>query len=348
MHPLPVFLVCLAPVLTFGQISKEITLTLVEEEGFNEVKIDLDVSAIGDSDDTSDLSGTMTVRVNIFPGLTTTNELTVLSADIEGSDVELSAGNFLASYEFGGKDLGFSAFTTSPPGIADLATGEFEASQHEVTVNQGSLNGSASTLLTGTEAVDYDFREDNFTGQGEGTGTVTITQGRIEGRKFYFDVSVELPTNIEQTIEVEGAPVDADVKIGGTLKATGETFIEIPDYATWAAKSGIEAASGNEFDITPSNPNFILFALGFDRETAPQQLFKFSTAGATLEVNEILAAGAIEIQWSNDLITWDLVPETSMVNGKNTFNFGDSLSEEITVSKVGTKKFLRISPVTPG
>lgn len=347
MHFIPVFLACLTPVLAFGQVSKQLTLTLVEEAGFNKVKIDLDVSGIGASDDTSDLSGTMTVKVNIFPGLTTTDELTVLSADIEGSDVELSAGNFLASYEFVGEDLGFSAFTTAPPGIVDFANGEFDASQHEVTVNQGTLSGSASTILTGTEAVDYDFNEDNFTGQGAGTGTVTITPGRIEGQKFYFSIAVELPTNIEQTIEVEGAPVDADVKIEGTLKATGETFIEIPDYATWAAGTGVEAASGNEFDITPSTPNFILFTLGFDRETAPQQIFDFSSAGATLKVNEILAAGAIEIQWSDDLTTWDRVPESAMQSGSSLISFGDSLSEAITVSNVAAKRYLRISPVTP-
>ncbi len=347
MAKFPIFLLCLSAFPVWGQISKEVTLTLVEEAGFNDFKIDLSTN-IGDSDDNTELSGTMVAKINLFPAEITTDEFTILSADVEGSDIELSGGGFAANYDFTGEDLGFSAITSTPPGTVDFTTGEFDASQHEVTINQGMLSGRAGSLITGYQDVEFDFSVDNFTGQGDGTGTVTITQGRVEDRKFYFDISVELPTSIDQVVPIDIPLITAEIKVEGTVKAVGETFIEIPDYATWATDTNVAVATTSEdnFDLTPSNPNFILFALGFDRESAPTQLFDFSPSGATLKVNGIFAAGGIEIQWSDDLDTWDRVPDASMVNGKSSFDFGDPISDIITVSKVGMKKFLRVSTVT--
>jgi hypothetical protein len=335
---------CTIPVATFGQVANRAVLTLVDEAGFNEVDIGLDVSGIGSSNDTSDLSGTIEVQLNISPATVTSNEMTILSADVSGTDVTLDASLpfGLASYSFESKDLGFTAFTPEAPGIVDPLTGEFDASQHELTVNRGTLKGEASTLLTGDlDVPDFDFATDNFIGNGEGTGTVSISSGRIEGRKLYFNVTLEFPAVIEQAIE--DLPVDADVKIEGTLKATGETFIEYPDYADWASEVGVGASSQFEFDLSPNTPNEILFSLGFDETNFPEQLFDFTSAGATLKNGQDIALGDVEIQWSNDLITWTRVPLASMTSGSSVISFGDPLTEATVVGPNGTRKYLRVA-----
>ena len=335
----------------WGQVSREMTLNLVEEAGFNEITIDLRTD-IGNARDVSAVSGTMVARVNLFPEsrVLRTDEFTVLSADIAGSDITLAGGNFLAAYDFTGVGLGFSAMTTTPPGRVDLESGEFEASQHEVTMNEGRLSGRAGSIITGFEEVDFDFSEEGFTGQGKGRGTVTIVRGRIEGRRVFFQVSIELPAEIDQEIQLEDAPITASIRAEGHVKARGETFIEVPDFASWAEREGVllgRDSAGREggFDMAPASPNFILFALGFDRESVPEQLFRFSPRGVTLEVGAGLAAGDFEIQWSDDLSGWERVPETAMLNGQSAFRFGDSLSEEITVRAEERRKFLRVAVV---
>ncbi len=331
------------PIFSFGQIANRAVLTLVDEAGANEVDIDLDVSNIGSSNDTSDLSGTIEVQLNISPVTATTDEMTILSADVNGTDVTLDAGGFLANYSFQSKNLGFTAFTPQAPGIVNPSNGEFDASQHELTANRGTLEGEAYTLLTGSlDIPDFNFATDNFVGNGEGTGSVAITPGRIEGRKLYFNVTLEFPALIEQPIESEDLPVDANVKIEGTLKAVGETFIEFPDYTDWASEVGVGATSRNEFDLSPNTPNGILFSLGFDETNSPDQLFDFSSAGATLKIGQDVALGAVEIQWSDDLITWTRVPRADMTSGSSVISFGDPLTEATVVGPDGTRKYLRV------
>ena len=331
------------PVTSFGQVANQAVLTLVDETGLNEVDIDLTVSGFGSSNDTSDLSGTIEVQLNLSPATGNTDEMTILSADVTGTDVTLDSGNFLASYSFESKDLGFTAFTPVAPGIVDPSNGEFDSSQHELTVNRGILEGEARSILTGSlDIPDFNFAEVNFDGSGDGIGSVSITPGRIEGRKLYFNVTLVYPTLIDQPIESEDLPVDASVKIEGTLKATGETFIEFPDYPDWASDAGVGAASQNEFSLSPSTPNIILFSLGFDETNSPEQLFDFTSAGATLKIGQDIALGGVEIQWSEDLITWSRVPQVSMVSGSSLISFGDPLTEAPTINMDITRKYLRV------
>jgi len=69
----------------FGQTANQATLTLVTEDGFNEANIELNVDLIGSSNDTSELSGTIEVQLNILPGQNAVDELSILSADVNGS-----------------------------------------------------------------------------------------------------------------------------------------------------------------------------------------------------------------------------------------------------------------------
>lgn len=331
-------LACLLPLAATGQIIKQATLTLVDENGFNEVDIDLDVAIAGASDDTSSLTGTVEVQVNVTPDLSSTSELTILSADVSGSDISLSRSFLFTSlYSLRGENLRFSAETTSPPGLVDVTNGEFDASQHEITVDQGTFSGSA----VGTDNIEFNFNDDPFVGQGAGTGTVLITPGRIEDRKLYFDITVELPALIDETIDEAG--VEADIEIQGTIKATGESFIELLDYPTWATQNGLASNSQSDFNLNLATPNQFLFALGLDQETLPSQLFTVSPAGVALATAGDHALGDFEIQWSQDLDNWETVPPASMISGSSSIAFGDPFTNPPIVALSETFRYLRLA-----
>jgi hypothetical protein len=126
------------------------------------------------------------------------------------------------------------------------------------------------------------------------------------------------------------------------MKAVGETFIEVADYARWAAQQGFPSQSEDKFQLWPSASNYHYFALGFNRATAPDQLFDFSQAGATLKTGAEFAFGSLEIQWSEDLETWSRVPAAAMASGSSAITYLDSLTIPPIIKMDRAKRYLRI------
>lgn len=348
--PLPLLYFGLGSLLA-GQSPNEATLTFVDREDANQIEIKLNVSNFGASEDTTTVSGTMEVRVNLSAATATTDEFTILSAEARGSDLELAARSGLfARYDLTGEDLALTITTPDPPGVVDPATGEFDAAQYEVTTTGGSIRGTADSLLTEPQDVDFDLSSDPFSGSAEGTGTITVTPGHLEGRRLYFDLHVRLPVEFSDIIPVPDSPLplDAEFSLVGNLEATGETFLEFPDYSQWAQASRLGAESQNALDLNPSVPNFFYYALGFERPTAPANLFQFSAGRATLKIGEEIALDDLEIQWSDDLATWERVPQSEMIAGSSLLAFGDPLAPPPAIDLADSnKKYLRLARPKP-
>lgn len=345
------FLPGLTPLL-WAQSPNEATLTFVDEPGKNEIGIDLDVSLIGESDAVSTVTGTMEVRVNISPVTETTSEFTILSAEAAASDVNLSARRiFVGNYNLDAEGITFDLSTPEAPGVVDPETGEFDASQFEATTTGGTVGGTATTIATGeVEIPEVALDDPPFTGTVEETGTLIVTPGRVEGRRFYYDLTVRLPVGFGETVPIPDLPINVDVEftLGGELEATGETYLEFPDYQGWALESGLEPGSEDDADLHGSTPNYFFYALGFEAENAPADLFSFGPGGALLLTDGEIALDDFEIQWSDDLITWTRVPESGMVSGESRYTFRDSFMDPPTVSMTAGKKYLRlVRPAAP-
>lgn len=329
-----------------AQTANEATLTFVVEDEINELDIDLDVSLIGASNATSKVTGTMKVRVNIDPATATTNELTILSAEAAASDVELSRRNFFTGrYDLDAQDITFTVTTPEEPGVVDPATGEFDASQYEASTTGGTVSGTASSPLSGDiEVPEVSLVDPPFTGSAEGTGTITVTPGRIEGRRLYFDLQVDLPVGFAEQVPVPDAPIEinVDFALSGQLQATGETFLEYPEYPAWAGTSGLTPGSENAGDLVPAIPNYFFYVLGFDGDSAPAELFEFGPDGIVLQAVSDIALDDFEIQWSDDLVEWRQVPASAMQSGQSRYQFGDPLAEAPTLIAPETKKYLRL------
>jgi len=192
----------LLPLATLAQEANVSILTLVADDpGFNEIGIDLAV-AIGDSSASSTLTGTLEVEFNIDTVNHQTNELTIFGGDLAGTDVTLEGGTLFANYSVTSSDLRAFAETLLPPGTVNPENGEFDASQHGVVVDQGTLEGEVKTLLDPENPIPirYDYGDSPFEGRGSGTGTITLTPTTRTETVQHYDVTLIVPFLIVHNI----------------------------------------------------------------------------------------------------------------------------------------------------
>lgn len=342
------------PLTVFGQEANTSVLTLIEPGDFNQMKVEV-VVILGNSSDISALSGTVTVLLDIDPITGKTGKLTIRGADISGSDIKLANGNFVGNYHFESSGLGLSALTAEPPGeiegvdpTGDSPAQEFNAEQHTFILNEGNLGGRVNSIIGDPVDIDYDYASDPFEGSGTGTGNVIVIPAGYAGGKLLYEITLTLPISLAQEIAVEGSSLSADVTLGGTLKAIGTTFLQLPDYDEWALMQGIAEGSEGDFSLSAGAPNLHLFGLGFEAASAPDQLLVYRPDGLVLKTAGRFARGDFELQWSSDLEHWVRIPDAEMVNGSSRISEGDEIDEEI-VAGLGTgvgPRFYRLAVLT--
>ena len=94
------------------------TLNLVNKTGFNEIEITLDAGGFGSDSDTTILSGSIDVQLNVNLATGQTSELTVITGDVTGSGAAFAgsgpSGSFILTSS---TTLGAALGTPSPPGL---------------------------------------------------------------------------------------------------------------------------------------------------------------------------------------------------------------------------------------
>jgi hypothetical protein len=248
------------------------TLEITPEPGFNSIEITLAPPVLDLSSDTTDLSGSLEVELEIDPDGDQVSALTIINGSATGTPLSLSASTFfVGSYDFNSTEIGAAIETPAPPGAVDPATGEFDASEHSLSVNSGTLSGSISIpLLSIDEMVDFDFAAVPFGGAGAGTGTVLLTPTGITPTSKSYDVVVLLPVQIENTVDAMGFEIP--ITAAGVVKGVGTVSVPItpPDpYLAWTEANNIagELFAGDENQ--DGVPNGLQWALGLDATTPP-------------------------------------------------------------------------------
>jgi len=320
MRVLLVALTILPTLPLFSQSENRATLTLVKEAGYNEMEIDLDIDLLGASNDTSFLSGTIEVTLNIHPENHQTDELTLDAAEVSASDFRLNKPGFFTNYNFEAKGLKMAADTVNPPGVVDPATGDFDASQYRLSITEGVLSGSAYTLATGSIEIDppVDFSSLPIEGVGTGSGTVVVTPTTRTGNRQNYNVVLVIPVTLSQTLEnIQDTGFSATTDLAGTIKAVGTTYVDLLDYPSWAEVQGLAENTQNESGLNPEISNYLLFSLGFDRDNTPNQLWERRTTGFSLKVGPGRIGNDLIIQWSADGLNWERVPQEAMISGSS-------------------------------
>ena len=247
------------------------TLTAVNEAGFNRITLEFEPPVLPAGSDTSRLSGTIEVLLEIDPETDEVSEMSIIEGNIQGSEIEMSASVFLlGSYDLESSTLDAILDTPNPPGIVNPATGEFDSSQHSFTVVSGDLSGEISTLLTGTSEISFNFADAPIGGTGIGTGTVTLTPTGSTSTSKSYDVDVRLPIAVDEIFEAEGFEIP--IRAEGTAKMVGSTTIEIvPEdpFTAWAEQNNLAGTTRLEDSNGDGVPNGIQWALGLEASDNP-------------------------------------------------------------------------------
>ena len=339
MRSSPLFLITF-PLTVLGQEENLATVTLVEpSENVNSGDFIATVPLLGQATDQYSFAGTLELQLNIDIATGTTDELTVLSADLAITDLNLSNSAPFGSFIIETQDVHANVFTITPPGSVNPETGIFAANQHALTFDQGTLESSVTPILSSPIIFNQNFETQPLAGIGQDTGTITVTPGRLEGSRQYYDLVLELPFDLDVEVNIAGS--DITLEASSIYIATGETFLEI-DFEAWSALAGAAEAEADTTTITPSAPNFVVFALGYGPQETPDQIFELTPESSTLNFGTNEARANITIERSADLNTWERVPDSKMISGSSTILTGASLETAHEIARDDDYPFLRI------
>lgn len=265
-------------------------LTLADES-----RVDISLTgAIGNSNTSATVSGTVSALLDLNPQDGRTFEFSLLNSALTIGSFSLSSSTPFSRYQVSSTPLQVLAETPDRPGqttpAAEEGTTTFQTSQHQLTVNGGSINGSIRTFGLSRDLF-FDYAEENFSSSAEGEGTVKVTLSEERATLRLYEVEVTLPINLTQTISEQGLPLSTDVTLTGTLIARGHLFLQnstrTTAYNQWADSAGLLTERPDHYTLSPQMTNAALFALGHPAERPAGPLFRVSSDG-----NYTIEAGA--------------------------------------------------------
>lgn len=302
----------IAPV--FG-IQATTTLTLVQNDPpYNRMLITVDPDTgypfvnIPDSD-TAILTGTVTARFDVDPQTHETSELTLSNGRADASTVNFSRSLLGQGYNVTATGLSAAVATKTPPGEVTPATGEFDASKHSFTIDQGTISGTALTNPVNIVLTP----QDPFEGSGTGTGHVTLTPTGISGLYQNYAVVVTLPV---QTADVfVTGTTSVDVTSSGTLKAAGTLQVPRSEYLAWTIAEGIPGAAPEADGVN----NALAWAYGLGAHDDARQWLPVALPNDGFEVRlpPYLTIAPIRVRTSTGLGTWSDLPAGRIWGGLN-------------------------------
>lgn len=295
----------------------EASLTLVKEAvpgkpGKFYGVMDIAISGAGLTRSTAvtELTGTVSARLDVDHALGGTSELTLRNGRIRASDFSLAGRAFVFfSYNAVARNLAATLSTVSPPGVVAVTSGAFAAAQHRFTVDEGTVAGTAAG-----ETFNQTFSEANpFEGPGSGQGIVSLTRVSADAIYQTYRVEVVLPgVSISDTITAGTvASVTATVTGTGDIKARGTVRVPRSDYLAWTVEQGLPGVAGDADENGDGIANALAWALRLPlngpvaQVDAPRMTpeggftFKIPTGGSPAE---------IRLQHSTTLGNWVDLP----------------------------------------
>ena len=181
---------------------------------------------------------TTTVTGNALSALTfdldpTTCEASVTGLEFTGGRIHISDPSFHLSYaplgsiNAAGGGISGTLDTPVPPG--SVFGGTFQASEHEMILDQGTFHASGTGVVGGLfEPMTINLAAAPITAPAQGTGVLSVSSPAVAGRAGTYDVTVTLPVNFNERV-LDNDPLFVDVVGTGTLKATGQLTYPLPD-----------------------------------------------------------------------------------------------------------------------
>lgn len=318
------------------------TLTLVQEGSYGLIDVTVDALFIPSSD-TSALTGTIDVQLEIDTDSDTVSALTTLNSDITGTQVKFKAGSGFYSYDVTSSEtLGVSIFTSAPPGSVDPETGYFDASEHQFKIDEGTLTGTSNV----------DFAATPFGDENSGDGNLSLTLLSSDSTSKTYSVVMIYPVSTSTPLDVSGTAID--VVIVGTVKSVGTITVPLPSpFELWLDANSLAGASFEADSNQDGLPNGLQWALGLSAGESPQaHLLTFANsapAAATTYTLELPAGGSaadLTILHAANLGTVFTPLAGAAVSVGNPIPAGTAGTVTITLP-AGDQGFLKMSAANP-
>ncbi|MCP5537624.1 MAG: hypothetical protein H7A51_15500 [Akkermansiaceae bacterium] len=319
----------------------ESSLTLVNDVSFNNMTVTASVPIFGSDSKTSVLSGDITATTDISPVTAFNNQLTFTPGNSTASPVGFSLGNFVSGYvTLNLSNLGISLSTPFAPGNVDASTGIFDASQHDFTIDQGTISVTVPGSNTPT---DIQLSETVVTGTGSGNGTVTITENGTTSTRITYNITVTMPftatTQVPLGFSLGDDEVTATLTFDGTIKATSTVYVYISAYLQWTEENNAPGGAFDSQDIG-TIPNGILWALGYDLGNQPDRLIIPVDGKLTIPLPPGGTLHPMIIECSTNLSDWDPIDPSKVSTGSNTIP--PASTGTVTITPSGPFSFYRI------
>lgn len=334
--PLTLVLFLMLTSVSTAQVRGNTVLTLSDAPDVNVLGITLSALGIQDGEN-SDLSGTVSATLEIDPETDQVLEFTLTSGDLTATDMNFSLlGGLIADVSISDVKATIVTFAEGP---VDAETGQFEASLHQVTLNQGSISG---TSIGG--AVDEDFSQNSVSGTGSGIGTVSITRTAVVGNIVTYEILVVLPLEFSNPLQ-DGV----EVLVDGTVQMEGSIEVPLDPYLGWTEMNGIAEAPFEGDHDGDGIPNGLLWALGYGANDRPK-LFTpdlFATGQVDLIIdpgpNGTLAPITVEV--SHDLEVWTQLDPFLILGFENPVPTGEVWPIVLLLSR--DQNFIRLRAENP-
>jgi hypothetical protein len=319
------------------------TLVLTSEPAYNVLTVTLDPVVGFDlsSTDSSRMTGSIQVLLDIDPATATTPILTMVEGRTHGTNLRFRNGFF---YDMTFR--GASAFIRTPvaPGIVTPATGLFAANQYRFDIDQGVLSGTA----LGNPVSRTFTPEAPSAGLGTGSGSILLTSLGDSGLFRNFDVMVTIPVSNGDSFLSD--TITVNVNATGTLRALGTVQVPRTAYIDWSIRQNQPGAPFLADPESDGIPHGLLWALGLSVTDDPRPnllrpdpdlrgafLFTLPDAGS---------AAPILIESSTDLTHWSPVPSASLTGLSNPVPARSRGDIRIAPSDA-PQRFLRLSVLEP-
>ena len=319
------------------------------------VTIGATVSGLTASDTrTTNISGTLNVAMNIDPASKGATEFTINSGDISMTDMAftLKALVFITVANVNTAGMKGTAFTPVPPGLVTPTGtgGSFDAAQHNLRINQGTITGSI-TATTPATPIDANFADSPVEGPGTGNGTLTVVLGTATATHRNCTVTITLPVDFSQNQDLDGTAVT--VKVKGTIKAAGTIPVPLNSWIDWKLSNNLSALAFSTVPASGAAPLGLAWAMGLDPGVPASMVTPTMTGGALPAAALVLPAtgtrGPLRLEQSDSLTggSWQIVPASAISLGQNPLPAGSSGTVTVQWPSPAARRFIRVGAQQP-
>ncbi len=349
---------CAAPPLLATTTSVDLLLD-PPSAGVNTFLIGVTATAMGivkSDTDTTTLTGdalaTLTFSLNAL-----TCQATVTGLEFTGGRFWLSDPSFVLNYGLLGKinanGSGISGTLDTPVPPGSVSGGTFPGEQHNMILDQGTFNASGTGIVGGLfDPISVNLADEPITAAAEGVGQLSVVLQSLVGHSATYGVTMTMPVDFQERVLED--PVLVDVTGTGTLRATGQFTLQVPDPAStdWTGNTDDNwQTSGNWTAVVLPGPgsSVVFNAAAPHLPTLYQNEsvagVKFLTAGWTILGSGTLTIGAVGVNSAGAGANTIAPPVTLGANSTWTTAAGNTLRVTGDVTG-GSRALIKAGPGT--